>query len=122
MTAARRQPVPPPQPEDLLPVWRALADPTRRQILDLLREGPRTTGDLVEQFDLSRFGVMKHLGILVEAGLVTVRREGRLRWNELNPMPIHQIYRRWIKPFETAAADRLMRLKTHAESRQEARS
>jgi DNA-binding transcriptional ArsR family regulator/uncharacterized protein YndB with AHSA1/START domain len=119
MPSARR-PQPRPQSEELLPVWRALADPTRREILDLLRAGPRTTGDLVERFDLTRFGVMKHLGILVEAGLVTVRREGRLRWNELNPMPIHQIYRRWIQPFETAAADRLMRLKLHAEALQEA--
>lgn len=101
--------------EELVPVWRALADPTRREILDLLRDGPRTTGDLAERFALSRFGVMKHLGVLVEAGLVFVRREGRLRWNHLNPMPIHQIYRRWIRPFESAAADQLLRLKYHAE-------
>ncbi|HXI22005.1 MAG TPA: metalloregulator ArsR/SmtB family transcription factor [Gemmatimonadales bacterium] len=120
--------MPPPRPrlrpraraEDLAPVWKALADPTRRAILDLLRQAPRTTGDLADRFALSRFGVMKHLGILVEAGLVTVRREGRLRWNALNPMPIHQIYRRWIRPFETAAADRLMRLKLHAEALEEA--
>jgi len=111
-----------PKPEiaDLDAAWRALADPTRRRVLDLLREGPRTTGDLAHEFDLSRFGVMKHLGVLVEAGLVVVRREGRQRWNELNPMPIHQIYRRWIRPFETPAADRLMRLKLHAESESEA--
>ena len=110
-----------PEPVDLDAVWRALADPTRRSILDLLRDRPRTTGELADQFDLSRFGVMKHLGVLVDAGLVTVRREGRQRWNELNPMPIHLIYRRWIKPFETDAADRLMRLKRHAESHREAR-
>ncbi|MGE0354428.1 MAG: metalloregulator ArsR/SmtB family transcription factor [Gemmatimonadales bacterium] len=109
-----------PQPEELVPVWRALADPTRREILDLLRDGPRTTGDLAGHFKLTRFGVMKHLQILTEAGLVTVRREGRQRWNQLNPMPIHQIYRRWIRPFESLAADRLLRLKTHAETHQEA--
>jgi len=114
------RPQPQAQTEELVVVWRALADPTRREILDLLREGPRTTGDLTDRFALSRFGVMKHLGILVEAGLVTVRREGRQRWNELNPMPIHQIYRRWIKPFETVAADRLLRLKLHAEALEEA--
>jgi DNA-binding transcriptional ArsR family regulator len=108
-----------PQPLALAPVWRALADATRREILDLLRDGPLTTGDLTQRFELSRVGVMKHLGILVDAGLVTVRREGRTRWNHLNPMPIHQIYRRWIKPFETAPADRLLRLKHHAESDQE---
>lgn len=105
-----------PPSEELDAVWRALADPTRRALLDALRDGPRTTGDLADRFDQTRFGVMKHLAVLVDAGLVTVRREGRLRWNELNPMPIHQIYRRWIKPFETAAADRLLRLKVHAEA------
>jgi DNA-binding transcriptional ArsR family regulator len=108
-------------PDDSLDAaWRALADPTRRAILDLLRERAMTTGELADQFELSRFGVMKHLGVLVDAGLVTVRREGRQRWNELNPMPIHLIYRRWIRPFETDAADRLLRLKRHAESREEA--
>jgi len=112
---------PRPERDDLDATWRALADPTRRTILDLLRDRRMTTGELVDQFELSRFGVMKHLGVLVEAGLVTVRREGRLRWNELNPIPIHMIYRRWIKPFETEAADRLLRLKRHAESREEAR-
>jgi len=110
---------PVPEPEELDATWRALADPTRRSILDLLRERSMTTGDLADRFDLSRFGVMKHLGVLVDAGLVTVRREGRQRWNALNPMPIHQIYRRWIKPFETAPADRLLRLKRHAENQEE---
>lgn len=106
--------------EPLVPVWKALADVTRRAILDQLRDGPRTTGDLSESFAMSRFGVMKHLRILEEAGLVTVRRDGRKRWNHLNPMPIHEIYRRWIRPFETTAADRLLRLKLHAESHPEA--
>lgn len=77
------------------------------------------TGELAAQFPLSRFGVMQHLEILVEAGLVLVRRDGRTRWNQLNPMPIHQIYRRWIKSFETDPADRLLRLKYHAESQRE---
>jgi len=107
-------------PDSLDAAWRALADPTRRAILDLLRKRAMTTGEVANQFELSRFGVMKHLGVLVDAGLVTVRREGRQRWNELNPMPIHLIYRRWIRPFETDAADRLLRLKRHAESREEA--
>lgn len=100
-------------------VWRALADPTRREILDVLREGPRTTGEIAQRFTMSRFGVMKHLEILASADLVMVRRQGRQRWNQLNPMPIHQIYRRWIKPFEMLAADRLTRLKHHAETAQE---
>lgn len=108
-----------PGPGDMALVWKALADPTRREILDLLRHGAMTTGDLADQFELTRFGVMKHLGVLVEADLVIVRREGRQRWNHLNPMPIHEIYRRWIRPFETAAADRLLRLKRHAERQAE---
>ena len=58
-------------PNDLDHVWKALADPTRRQILDVLRDGPRLTTEIVEQFpNLSRFGVMKHLDVLREAGLV----------------------------------------------------
>lgn len=100
---------------DLTPVFKALADPTRREILDLLREGAMTTGDLAARFEQTRFGIMKHLNVLVEADLVLVRREGRQRWNHLNPMPIHEIARRWILPFEVASADRLLRLKQHAE-------
>ena len=97
-------------------LWRALADPSRRRMLDLLRERPRTTGQLAEEFDFSRFAVMKHLLVLQQAGLVIVERRGRERWNHLNAVPIQQIYRRWIKPFEIAPADRLLRLKRHAES------
>lgn len=97
-------------------VFKALADPTRREILDLLREGPMTTGELASRFDQTRFGVMKHLKVLVDAHLVFVRREGRQRWNHLNPVPIQEIARRWIRPFEAKAADRLMRLKNHAET------
>lgn len=97
-------------------VWKALADATRREILDVLREGPRTTGALAEVFPMSRFGVMKHLGVLVDAGLVVVERRGRERWNHLNPAPIQAIYRRWIRPFEAPLADGLLRVKAIAES------
>jgi len=95
--------------EDL--VFRALADPTRRRILDRLRAGPVTTGDLAALFPCTRFAVMKHLRVLTEAGLVLVRRRGRERWNVLNPVPIRQLYRRWIRPFEAERADALLRLK-----------
>jgi DNA-binding transcriptional ArsR family regulator len=105
---------------DLTPVFKAIADPTRREILDLLREGPMTTGDLADRFEQTRFGVMKHLGVLVEADLVIVRRDGRQRWNHLNPMPIHEMARRWVRAFERVAADRLLRLKHHAEAAQAA--
>lgn len=63
--------------EELSGVFQALADPTRRQILDLLRLQPRTTGQLAEQFPSTRFAVMKHLNVLEEAGLVLARRQGR---------------------------------------------
>jgi DNA-binding transcriptional ArsR family regulator/uncharacterized protein YndB with AHSA1/START domain len=92
-----------------------LADPTRRALLDLLRTRPRTTGDLVQQFQMSRFGIMKHLQRLVEAGLVIVRRDGRRRWNHINPVPIQEIHRRWIRPFETGPADALLRIRARAE-------
>ncbi len=92
-------------------VWKALADSTRRTILDELRRKPRTTGHLCTLFDMTRFGVMKHLRALEEAGLVLVERRGRERWNHLNPTPIREIYRRWIRPFEEEQADQLLRLK-----------
>jgi DNA-binding transcriptional ArsR family regulator len=92
-------------------VWKALADPTRRRVLDELRESPKTTGTLCHLFEMSRFGVMKHLRVLEEAGLVIAERVGRERWNHLNPVPIRMIYRRWIRPFEEQNADLLIRLK-----------
>lgn len=92
-------------------VWKALADPCRRHLLDLLRHGPRTTGDLCEHFDTSRFAVMKHLRVLEEAGLVVVRRRGRQRWNYLNPVPIQAIYERWITPYAGLWASELLDLK-----------
>lgn len=96
-------------------VFKALADPSRRRILDLLRKRPRTTGELAGHFEFSRYGVMSHLKVLEEASLVVVRRKGRERWNHLNPVPIRKIYRRWIRPFEEVRADSLLRIKRIAE-------
>lgn len=102
---------------DLDPVWKALADPTRREILDLLREGPRTTNEIVAQFPrLSRFGVMKHIDVLREANLVNTREEGRKRINSLNPVPIQQIYERWVSSYEACWASSLLNLKRTLES------
>ena len=93
--------------------WKALADPTRRAILDLLRDQPWTTGDLAGRFpDLSRLAVMKHLDVLAAARLVVVTRDRRERWNRLNPVHFQAIVRRWLDPF---AADALLRLKRVAE-------
>ena len=104
--------------DDLDDVWKALSDPTRRQILDLLREGPRRTSDLVDAFPrLSRFGVMKHLEVLRKAGLVTSREEGRERYNAINAVPIRRIYERWVSKFEGAWADVLLKVKDEAENK-----
>lgn len=95
--------------------WKALSDPTRREILDVLRRGPETTGALAQRFPVTRFAVMKHLAVLHEAGLIRFERQGKERWNHLNPVPIQRIYRRWIRPFEARPADRLLRLQRHLE-------
>ena len=92
-------------------VWKALSDPTRRAILDLLRQGPRTTTAIVEEFPhLTRFGVMKHIDVLRDAGLINTREEGRQRVNSLNAVPIRQIYERWVSRYEEFWADKLLRL------------
>jgi DNA-binding transcriptional ArsR family regulator len=96
-------------------IWRALGDATRRRILDLLRRKPRTTGDLAAEFSVTRFAVMKHLSVLVDAGLVLVEWRGRERVNHVNPVPIQQICRRWIRPFEEHGSDQLLRLKRQLE-------
>lgn len=101
--------------DPLADVWRALGDPTRRSILERLREAPRTTGDLAAEFPQSRFAVMKHLDVLVRARLVVVRREGRERWNHLNPVPLQQIHARWVRPYEAVWARALIRFKGAAE-------
>lgn len=106
----------PHDPHDNDPVWRALASPVRRRILDLLTEGPRTTGVLAEAFgDLSRFAVMQHLKVLEEADLVVPRREGRQRFNHLNAVPIQRIYRRWVSRYTGRWADALVALKDELE-------
>ena len=103
--------------EDLEDVWRALANPTRRRILDLLREGPRSTGGLADAFpDLSRFAIMQHLGVLVEADLVIVRRDGRHRYNYLNPVPIQQIHDRWVSRYTRPWTEALVDLRDELES------
>lgn len=92
-------------------VWKALADPTRRAILDLLRDRPRTTGELVEAFpSVTRFAVMKHLTTLEHASLVVVRREGRQRWNHINAVPLRAAYERFLRPYADADARTLLRL------------
>jgi len=101
--------------DDLL--FKALADGRRREILDLLKDAPRTTGDLCRHFEaqLDRCTVMQHLGVLERAELVIARREGRSRWNHLNAAPVREIYDRWISAYAAPAMDLLTRLKRDVE-------
>ncbi|MCV3238778.1 ArsR/SmtB family transcription factor [Mesorhizobium sp. ZC-5] len=93
-------------------VFKALAHPKRRQMLDRLKDEPRTTGMLVEAFpEMDRCTVMMHLKVLEEADLIIARREGRERWNHLNAMPIKQIHDRWISEYASHAVSVLDKLK-----------
>lgn len=103
--------------DPLDPIFRALANGWRRRILDLLREAPRTTGELDDLIpDISRFAVMQHLKVLEEAHLVVHVRDGRQRINHLNPVPLQMIYERWVKAYEENWASALLGLKRHLES------
>jgi len=101
---------------DTAPLWRALADPTRRQILDLLRERPRVTGEVAARFPISRVAVMRHLEVLSAAGLVTSRKRGRERWHYLNAVPLQRLHRRWAGPAAAGFASALLRLQDTVET------
>jgi DNA-binding transcriptional ArsR family regulator len=98
-------------------VFKALADPTRRFLLDLLfeREG-RTLRELEAEVDMSRIGVMKHLRLLEEADLVLTRRSGREKLHFLNPVPIRLIHDRWIDKYTERPAAALAKLKSDLEA------
>ena len=97
-------------------LWRALADPTRRQVLDLLRERPLPTGEIAARFPVSRIAVMRHLEVLSAAGLVTSRKRGRQRWHYLNTVPLQQLHRRWAGPVAAGFSSALMRLQYAVET------
>jgi DNA-binding transcriptional ArsR family regulator len=102
--------------EPLDAVWRALANGTRRRILDLLRDGPATTGELDAAFpELSRYAVMQHLRVLEEADLLIVRRSGRERYNYMNPVPIQEIHARWVSKYTQPWAEALLGLRAELE-------
>ena len=102
--------------DDTAPLWRALADPTRRRILDLLRERPLITGEIAAQFPISRIAVMRHLEVLAEAGLATSRKRGRERWHYLNTVPLQKLHRRGADPAVTGFASTLLRLQDTVEA------
>jgi DNA-binding transcriptional ArsR family regulator len=97
-------------------VFKALADPTRRFLLDRIfeRDG-RTLTELESEQEMTRFGVMKHLRVLEEAGLVVTRRSGREKLHYLNPVPIRLIHDRWIDKYRERQVSALIDLKTRLE-------
>jgi len=97
-------------------VFRALADPTRRSLLDeLFREDGQTLGALEEGLPMTRFGVMKHLKVLEQAGLVTTKRRGREKLHFLNPVPIRLIHDRWVSKYAEPWAATLSGIKRELE-------
>jgi DNA-binding transcriptional ArsR family regulator len=93
-------------------VFKALADDRRREILDLLKDGPKTTGELCAHFKrVDRCTVMQHLRVLEGADMVIVKRSGRNRWNYLNVVPVQEIYDRWISQYVRPSVELLARLK-----------
>jgi uncharacterized protein YndB with AHSA1/START domain len=101
-------------------VFRALADPTRRSLLDeLFRADGQTLGALEERYPMTRFGVMKHLKQLEEAGLVVTRRRGREKLHYLNPVPIRLVHDRWVSKYAEPWAAALSGLKTRLEESME---
>lgn len=100
-------------------VFKALADPTRRQLLDSLRDkAGQTLTELESGLGMTRFGVMKHLKVLEEAKLVTTRKEGRFKYHYLNASPIQEVADRWIAPYQKPFARYALNLKAMLESRQ----
>jgi DNA-binding transcriptional ArsR family regulator len=97
--------------------FEALAEPHRRRILDLLREGERPAGELVEALAISQPGVSKHLRLLREAGLVSARAEGQRRLYRLQPEGLAQL-EAWLAPYRRFWADRLAALEDHLEREQ----
>jgi DNA-binding transcriptional ArsR family regulator len=95
-----------------------VAEPTRRRILDLLRERPRLVGELTALLGLSQPGTSKQLRVLREAGLVRVRPEGQRRWYELNPEPLMEIDE-WLTPYRWLWASRLDALERHLDTMEE---
>lgn len=101
-------------------VFKALGDPTRRTLLDLLYErNGQTLGQLCENLDMARQSATQHLGLLEEANLVTTVRRGREKLHFINPVPLHDIYERWVRKFEMQRLTLLYDLKKELEGEQE---
>lgn len=100
-------------------VFKALGDPTRRQLLDLLYErNGQTLGELCEHLDMARQSVTQHIGILEAANLVSTAWRGREKLHFINPVPLHEVYERWVRKFEQQRLGLLHDLKTTLEGEQ----
>lgn len=98
-------------------VIKAIASADRRQILDLLRDEPQTTGAICKELPwINRCTVMQHLGVLEKARLIISKKEGRQRWNYLDVSPIQRFHERWIKAYAEPSASFLSRIRTDLES------
>jgi DNA-binding transcriptional ArsR family regulator len=101
-------------------VFKALADPSRRHLLDRLRDRDgQTLSELCSELNMTRFGSMKHLRVLEDAGLVTTQRSGREKYHFLNPVPIQLIYDRWVSRYARPFARGLTKLKRDLEEKEE---
>ena len=97
-------------------VFKALADPTRRKVLDLLAtDNGQTLGALCGHLDMKRQSATQHIDILIDANLVTTVRKGREKLHFINPVPIHEVYERWVRKFERQRLELLHDLKTQLE-------
>ena len=102
--------------EDTNLLWKALADPSRRKLLDLLHaDDGRTLGDLCEHLAMTRQSATQHLGLLEGAGLVAIQWRGREKLHFLNPVPLQEIYERWLRKFDQPRLEALHALKQKLE-------
>jgi DNA-binding transcriptional ArsR family regulator len=107
-----------PHPVDVDPLFRALADPNRRKLMDVLHDNDgRTLNELCEHLSMTRQGVTQHLTVLESANLVTVLRRGREKLHFLNPVPLQRLYERWIAKFEKPRLQALGDLKRRLENK-----
>jgi DNA-binding transcriptional ArsR family regulator len=97
-------------------VFKALGDPSRRKLLDLLAEkNGQTLGELCAHLDMARQSATQHLGILEDANLVSTKKRGREKLHFINPVPLHEVYERWVRKFERQRLSLLHDLKTELE-------
>ena len=97
-------------------IFKALGDPTRRRVLDLLYEqNGQTLGELCQHLDMARQSATQHIGILEEANLVSTVWRGREKLHFINPVPLHEVYERWVRKFERERLSLLHKLKKKLE-------